>query len=61
MIPFAVSVGMWYVFSVVCLALGVHWLATALEDVPSARTAAGFGGQLRLVPVLACVVPSATA
>ena len=32
MIPYAVSVGLWYVLSVVCLGLGIHWLATALEE-----------------------------
>ncbi len=31
MLPFAVTVGLWYVFSVLCLALAVHLVASALE------------------------------
>src|SRR5262249_12555888 len=32
MVPYAISVAVWYVFSVICLVLGVHWLAGALEE-----------------------------
>ena len=32
MLPPAVSVGIWYVFNLLCLALAVHWLASALEQ-----------------------------
>src|SRR5207248_10948640 len=59
----AVSAAIWYVFNVLCLALAVHWLATALE-----RTLAvpGLSDQprgcrrwwaLRVLPVLVCLVP----
>jgi hypothetical protein len=32
MLPFGLSVAIWYVFSLACLFLGVHWLASALEE-----------------------------
>lgn len=63
MIPYAVSVGLWYILSVVCLGLGVHWLASALEERAfdlQGRSQPRGGRQwwtLRLWPVLVCVVP----
>ncbi|MCI0462132.1 MAG: DUF2029 domain-containing protein [Gemmataceae bacterium] len=32
MVPYAVSAGLWYAFGLLCLALAVHWLASALEE-----------------------------
>jgi hypothetical protein len=62
MLPYAWTAGIWYVVNLLCLALAVHWLASALE-----RTSAlpGLRGQtvgsrgwwaLRLWPVLVCLV-----
>src|SRR5947208_3629762 len=60
-LPFAVSVAIWYVFSLLCLAAGLHVLASALEETspdPAVR------GQprgtrrwwaLRLIPLLVCL------
>jgi hypothetical protein len=31
-VPFEVSVALWYLFSVACLLIAVHWLASALEQ-----------------------------
>lgn len=61
MIPLAVSAGLWYVFSVICLAWGVHTLARALEEtvlapvigVTSPGTRRWWA--LRVLPVLACL------
>jgi hypothetical protein len=53
----------WYVFSVGCLVVGVHWLAGALEEtVPALATWTTTRGSsrwwaLRVVPVVACLVP----
>ncbi len=61
MLPSAVSVGLWYAFSVLFLALGVHVLANALEatgDSPPKR----FGRRwwsLRVLPVVVCAAPVA--
>ncbi len=33
MLPYSVSVGLWYAFGLLCLALAVHWLASALERI----------------------------
>ena len=32
MIPYPVSAALWYLFNLAALALGVHWLASALEE-----------------------------
>jgi hypothetical protein len=58
---FAVSVAVWYVFSVLCLVLAVHWLASALEH----RATESFmwtqprGSRcwwaLRALPILVCL------
>jgi hypothetical protein len=57
--PFAVSVGLWYAFSLVCLALAVHWLAGALEAARGQTPSPGDRRwwALRLWPVLACLIP----
>src|SRR5262249_128572 len=60
MLPYAVSVAIWYLINVACLALGVHWLASALEErAASPRLPAGSRGwwALRMLPVLGCLVP----
>jgi hypothetical protein len=65
MLPWPVSVGIWYVLNLVCLALAAHWLAGALDrhrdgaGGVSPRSAPGSRRwwALRLWPVLACVVP----
>jgi hypothetical protein len=63
MVPYPVSVALWYLLSLACLALGVHWLASALEATspdPAVRQTP-FGSRrwwaLRLAPVLGCIVP----
>ena len=59
MLPFAASVAIWYVFSVLCLFLGVHLLAQALEERFTSAPAR-FGRRwwfLRLVPIVTCLVP----
>lgn len=63
MMPFPVSVAVWYVFNVLCLAAAVHGLASALERTsPDLRVR----GQpvrgrrwwaLRVLPVVACLAP----
>jgi hypothetical protein len=64
-LPFAGSVAIWYVISVGCLFLAVHWLASALEDVslnPGARNPSRGCRRwwlLRALPVLACLSPIA--
>jgi hypothetical protein len=61
MLPFAVSVAIWYVFSVLCLAVAVHWLASALEQTaanPLLRHPPGGCRRwwaLRILPLLACL------
>jgi hypothetical protein len=63
MLPYSVSVAIWYLINVACLALGVHWLARALEEQAAdprvRRQPAGCRGwwALRMLPVLACLVP----
>jgi hypothetical protein len=63
MLPYPMTVAIWYSLSVLCLVVAVHWLATALEDIspdPAVRTQ-GRGSPrwwaLRLVPILACLPP----
>src|SRR5262249_24509112 len=63
LVPYSVSVAIWYALSLVCLALGVHWLAGALEQSSSdPRVSDQPAGcrrwwALRVIPVLACLVP----
>lgn len=68
-LPFALSVGLWYLFNVGCLAFAVHKLASVVEDDDAPRLR--LGGMppslkrdrsqrwwiLRVVPILICVMP----
>jgi hypothetical protein len=55
-VPFAVSVGVWYVLSLVCLWVSACWIAAALEAAGS-RPARGSRRwwRLRVVPLLICL------
>lgn len=59
MLPFGVSVVLWYVFSVVCLGLSLHLLAGILEgrcgDPDSGRRRWWL---FRVLPLLICIVPT---
>lgn len=63
MTPYAVSVAVWYLFSVLCLAVAVHWLASALEAKsadPSMRQQSKGCRRwwyVRILPVLICIAP----
>jgi hypothetical protein len=63
MLPYPVSVAIWYAFNIICLALGVHLLAGALEAqaleprVKIQPTGCRRWWRLRLLPVLGCLVP----
>jgi hypothetical protein len=63
MLPFGVSVAIWYTLSLACLAFAVHQLASALEQTSTdPRVRALPRGcrrwwALRVLPVLACIVP----
>ena len=62
-VPYEVSVGVVYVFNVLCLAIGVHVLASALEKAsadPAVRELPRWRRRwwlLRTLPVLACLPP----
>lgn len=62
-LPYAVSVGIWYVFSLLCLALAVHVLASALEESspdPEVRDQPRGCRRwwlMRVLPVLVCLPP----
>jgi hypothetical protein len=62
-VPYPVSVALWYVLSLVCLAAAVHLLAKALEDaspdpdVRAQRIGCRRWCALRVLPVLACLPP----
>lgn len=61
MLPYEVSVALWYLFSVVCLGIGVHWLASAVESSLKGRLASkpprgcARWWALRIIPVLVCL------
>jgi len=63
MLPYWGSVLAWYVINLLSLALGIHWLASALEDhCFQGMTVLGLRGScrwwaLRLLPVAACSIP----
>jgi hypothetical protein len=63
MLPYSVSVGICYVLNLFFLAFAVHHLASALEQTTAGRLrldwATGSRGwwALRMVPILACVIP----
>jgi alpha-1,2-mannosyltransferase len=62
-LPYPAIVALWYVFNVICLALAVHWLASALERSSTSPVVRGLPRGcrrwwgLRLLPVLACLPP----
>jgi alpha-1,2-mannosyltransferase len=62
-VPYAVSVALVYLFNLCCLALGIHALASALEKasadplVRSLPVGRRRWWALRLLPLVACVVP----
>lgn len=60
-VPYPISVAIWYVFGLLCLATAVHGLACALEKNAADTIALPDGGwrwwALRLLPVLACLPP----
>jgi hypothetical protein len=58
-LPYPVSVGVWYILSLLFLALAVHTLASALEAT-SSRTTLRYSRRwwlLRMVPILVCLPP----
>jgi hypothetical protein len=63
MIPYEISVAVWFWLSVVFLLAGVHWLANALEErsADPAAKSMPWGCRrwwaLRILPVLVCLVP----
>ena len=57
MLPYALSVALWYLFSLACLAVAVHWLASALEKRFQFTSDLTRWWAFRLFPVLACLVP----
>jgi hypothetical protein len=57
MLPYAVTVVLWYLFGLVCLAVAVHWLAGALEQRFHLPADPRRWWALRILPVLACLVP----
>lgn len=65
-LPFAASVGLWYLFNLGCLAFAVHTLARVVEEdcgerAVRAQHARRLNGQrrwmLRVVPLLICAIP----
>jgi hypothetical protein len=60
-LPYPVSIALWYLFSVGCLLLGIHWLASALEWAsPDATVRSMPAGcrrwwALRIIPMLVCM------
>jgi hypothetical protein len=62
-LPFALTVALWYAFSVLCLGWAAHQLASALEQTaadPAVRRVSPRSRRwwvLRVIPVLACLVP----
>jgi alpha-1,2-mannosyltransferase len=63
MVPYAVSAAVWYLFSTSCLFLGVHQLASALEEasndsgIRSQRRGCRRWWVLRIAPMLWCLWP----
>jgi hypothetical protein len=56
-VPFPITVAIWYLFSLCCLAIAVHLLACSLEGTqPDMETARPWWA-LRVLPVLACLPP----
>jgi hypothetical protein len=63
LLPFAVSIGIWYALNVGCLLLAVHLLASALEETSTRRDVREQPARcrrwwyLRVLPVLVCLPP----
>jgi hypothetical protein len=62
LLPYPISVALWFLINVSCLVMGAHWLASALEGCAAERLGHVPAGcrrwwALRLWPVLACCVP----
>jgi hypothetical protein len=63
MLPFGLTALVWFLFSLLCAALAVHWLASALEAVSSDPAVRGQPRgcrrwwHLRAWPLWACLVP----
>jgi hypothetical protein len=63
MLPYPVTVALWYVFNLLCLTVAVHWLARVLEEgsadaaVRSQPAGCRRWWALRMLPVLACLPP----
>ena len=61
MMPYGVSIAVWFAFSVVCLAFGIHWLASAIEPALEKSLSQSFlrgsanWWALRIVPFLVCL------
>lgn len=64
-VPYAITVALWYLFSVACLAFALHQLASCLEENsadPRVRHQPLFCRRwwfMRVIPLLACLVTSA--
>jgi hypothetical protein len=59
-VPLAVSAALWYAFSLGCVALSAHWLASALEEtagIPVPPRGSRRWWTLRMLPVLVCAPP----
>jgi hypothetical protein len=63
MLPFPVSVAIWYAVSLACLGVGIHWLAGAIEQIspnPQVRAQPAFCRRwwaMRIIPMLVCLLP----
>src|SRR5438034_5190810 len=62
MLPYAVSVGVWYLVNIACILLAVHWIASVLEEnsadseVRSTPTGCRRWWANRLFPLVACII-----
>jgi len=62
-IPYALAVGLWFVFSLVCLAYAIHVLARAIEETsndPKIRAqprGCRRWWALRIIPLMVCTIP----
>jgi alpha-1,2-mannosyltransferase len=56
MLPYPVSVAIWFWLTLACGALAIHWLASALED-PGTPMGCQAWWRRRLVPFLICLLP----
>ncbi len=59
MLPYPVTVALWYIFSAALVFLAVHWFALALEEsgvLPSIKYSRGWWG-IRMLPIFICLAP----